>query len=74
MNMLGKRETNTVLDFNRELAKQVEEVVERGQLCLTLGGDHSGRQVEEVVERGQLCLTLGEDHSGRQVEEVVERG
>ena len=59
MKMLGKRETNTVLDFNRELAKQVEEVVERGQLCLTLGGDHSGRQVEEVVERGQLCLTLG---------------
>ena len=44
MKMLGKRETNTVLDFNRELAKQVEEVVERGQLCLTLWGDHSGRQ------------------------------
>jgi arginase family enzyme len=48
---LGIRETGAVLDFNRDIAKQVKEIVGRGQICLTLGGDHSGTPSHTVREK-----------------------
>ena len=38
----GVRDTGKLLEYNRGMAKKVEKVIKSGQLCLTLGGDHSG--------------------------------